>query len=44
VLGRVERQLFFNGGQLVFVSSSDRFDSLREMMIPFFLRFFKRKK
>jgi len=33
VLGPVERQLFFNGGQLVFASSSDRFDSLGEMMI-----------
>jgi len=33
VLGRVERQLFFNGGQLVFASSSDRFDSLGEMML-----------
>jgi len=32
-LGRVERQLFFHGGQLVFASSSDRFDSLGEMMI-----------
>jgi tetratricopeptide (TPR) repeat protein len=33
VLGRVERQFFFNGGQLVFASSSDRFDSLGEMML-----------
>jgi len=33
VLGRVERHLFFNGGQLVFASSSDRFDSLGEMML-----------
>jgi tetratricopeptide (TPR) repeat protein len=33
VLGRVERQLFFDGGQLVFASSSDRFDSLGEMML-----------
>lgn len=29
----MERQLFFDGGQLVFASSSDRFDSLGEMMI-----------
>src|ERR1700756_324767 len=28
VLGRVERQLFFDGGQLVFATSSDRQDSL----------------
>ena len=33
VLGRVERQLFFDGGQLVFVTSSDRQDSLGEMML-----------
>ena len=33
VLGRVERQLFFNGGQLVFATSSDRQDSLGEMML-----------
>jgi tetratricopeptide (TPR) repeat protein len=33
VLGRVERQLFFDGGQLVFATSSDRQDSLGEMML-----------
>jgi tetratricopeptide (TPR) repeat protein len=33
VLGRVERQLFFDGGQLVFATSSDRSDSLGEMMM-----------
>jgi curved DNA-binding protein CbpA len=33
VLGRVERQLFFDGGQLVFATSSDRQDSLGEMMM-----------
>jgi tetratricopeptide (TPR) repeat protein len=33
VLGRVERQLFFDGGQLVFATSSDRHDSLGEMML-----------
>jgi tetratricopeptide (TPR) repeat protein len=33
VLGRVERQLFFDSGQLVFASSSDRQDSLGEMML-----------
>lgn len=33
VLGRVERQLFFDGGQLVFATSSDRYDSLGEMML-----------
>jgi len=33
VLGRVERQLFFDGGQLVFATSSDRYDSLGEMMM-----------
>jgi hypothetical protein len=33
VFGRVEKQLFFDGGQLVFVTSSDRQDSLGEMML-----------
>ncbi len=33
VLGRVERQLFFNGGQLVFATSSDPQDSVGEMML-----------
>ena len=33
VLGRVERELFFDGGQLVFATSSDRHDSLGEMML-----------
>ena len=33
VLGRVERQLFFDGGQLVFATSSDQQDSLGEMML-----------
>jgi tetratricopeptide (TPR) repeat protein len=33
VLGRVERQLFFDSGQLVFATSSDRQDSLGEMML-----------
>ena len=33
VLGRVEKQLFFNGGQLIFATSSDRQDSLGEMML-----------
>lgn len=33
VLGRIERQLFFDGGQLVFATSSDRHDSLGEMML-----------
>jgi tetratricopeptide (TPR) repeat protein len=33
VLGRVERQLFFDGGQLIFATSSDRQDSLGEMML-----------
>lgn len=33
ILGRVERQLFFDGGQLVFATSSDRQDSLGEMML-----------
>src|SRR5437016_3166245 len=33
VLGCVERQLFFDGGQLVFATSSDRQDSLGEMML-----------
>jgi hypothetical protein len=29
----VEKQLFFNSGQLVFATSSDRNDSLGEMML-----------
>ena len=33
VCGRVERQLFFDAGQLVFATSSDRQDSLGEMML-----------
>src|SRR4029077_1327020 len=33
VLGRVERHLFFDAGQLVFATSSDRQDSLGEMML-----------
>ena len=33
VLGRIEKQLFFNLGQLVFATSSDRNDSLGEMML-----------
>jgi len=33
VFGRVERQLFFDAGQLVFATSSDRQDSLGEMML-----------
>jgi tetratricopeptide (TPR) repeat protein len=33
VLGRVERKLFFDGGQLVFATSSDRGDSLGDMML-----------
>jgi tetratricopeptide (TPR) repeat protein len=33
VFGRLEKQLFFDGGQLVFASSSDRQDSLGEMML-----------
>jgi curved DNA-binding protein CbpA len=33
VLGRIEKQLFFNFGQLVFATSSDRNDSLGEMML-----------
>jgi tetratricopeptide (TPR) repeat protein len=33
VLGRVEREFFFDGGQLVFATSSDRQDSLGEMML-----------
>jgi tetratricopeptide (TPR) repeat protein len=33
VFGRVEKQLFFDGGQLVFAASSDREDSLGEMML-----------
>src|SRR2546423_3669983 len=33
VQGRVERQLFFDGGQLVFATSSDRHDSMGEMMM-----------
>jgi len=32
-LGRVERHLFFDGGQLVFATSSDLQDSLGEMML-----------
>jgi len=33
VCGRVERRLFFDAGQLVFATSSDRQDSLGEMML-----------
>ena len=33
VLGRVEKQLFFDGGQLAFASSSDRQEGLGEMML-----------
>jgi tetratricopeptide (TPR) repeat protein len=33
VCGRVERELFFDAGQLVFATSSDRQDSLGEMML-----------
>lgn len=33
VLGQVERQLFFNGGQLVFATSSEPRDSLGYMML-----------
>ena len=33
VMGRVEKQLFFDGGQLIFATSSDRQDSLGEMML-----------
>lgn len=33
VFGRVEKQLFFDGGQLVFATSSDRQDSLGEVML-----------
>jgi tetratricopeptide (TPR) repeat protein len=33
VFGRIERQLFFDAGQLVFATSSDRQDSLGEMML-----------
>ncbi len=33
VFGRVERQLFFDAGQLVFATSRDRQDSLGEMML-----------
>jgi len=33
VFGRLEKQLFFNFGQLVFATSSDRNDSLGEMML-----------
>lgn len=33
VLGRMEKQLFFDGGQLIFATSSDRQDSLGEMML-----------
>src|SRR4029077_19050494 len=32
VFGRLEKQLFFDGGQVVFATSSDRQDSLGEMM------------
>jgi tetratricopeptide (TPR) repeat protein len=33
VFGRLEKQLFFDSGQLVFATSSDRQDSLGEMML-----------
>jgi len=33
VFGRFEKQLFFDGGQLVFATSSDRQDSLGDMML-----------
>jgi tetratricopeptide (TPR) repeat protein len=33
VFGRLEKQLFFDGGQLVFATSSDQQDSLGEMML-----------
>lgn len=33
VFGRVEKQLFFDGGQLVFATSTDRQDSLGEVML-----------
>jgi tetratricopeptide (TPR) repeat protein len=33
VLGPLEKQLFFDGGQLIFATSSDRQDSLGEMML-----------
>jgi len=33
VWGRVEKQLFFDGGQLIFAASSDRDDSLGAMML-----------
>jgi curved DNA-binding protein CbpA len=33
VLGQLERQLFFDGGQLVFAASSDPQDSLGDMML-----------
>lgn len=33
VLGRMEKELFFNSGQLIFATSSDRHDSLGEMML-----------
>ncbi len=33
VFGRLEKQLFFDGGQVVFATSSDRQDSLGEMML-----------
>jgi tetratricopeptide (TPR) repeat protein len=33
VLGRMEKQLFFDGGQLIFATSSDPQDSLGEMML-----------
>lgn len=33
VFGRLEKQLFFDGGQVVFATSGDRQDSLGEMML-----------
>jgi tetratricopeptide (TPR) repeat protein len=33
VFGRLEKQLFFDGGQLVFATSSERSDGLGEMML-----------
>src|SRR4029077_15384404 len=33
VFGRLEKQLFFDGGQVMFATSSDRQDSLGEMML-----------
>ncbi|HVH73053.1 MAG TPA: DnaJ domain-containing protein [Candidatus Dormibacteraeota bacterium] len=33
VFGRLEKQLFFDGGQLIFATSSDRQDSLGEVML-----------